>query len=79
MSNAERYLALMRLAVRYGSVEIKWGDYSDPGAKRKALEWSVMADDGEGIPRVIGMGRSLDAAVDEAARADDARPASVAP
>lgn len=69
LTNAERYLALMRLAAKHGQIEIKWGDYSDPGAKRKALEWSVTADGGEDGPwSVLGMGRSLDEAVDEAAK-----------
>lgn len=75
MTNSERYLALMRLAVRYGQIEIKWGDYSDPG-KRPALEWSVIGDGGEdGTCLVLGMGRSMDDAVDEAGRRDDGMPA----
>lgn len=66
LTNAERYLALMRLAAKHGSIEIEWADYSDPG-ERPDLAWSVTA---VASCRVLGSGRSMDEAVDEAASRD---------
>lgn len=77
MTNAERYLALMRLAAHHGEVTISWCDYSDPG-ERPALEWSVLSLGPDGAMRALGLGRSLDEAVDEASRAHDARPIEAA-